>query len=304
MVTVRSRAARATSFIHPALLGFLVLAGNLACSPEEPVIPQEPPEDSRFIRFVEDDPAEDRLETAIVAYARKGGPRVDLVAAVHLADPAYYRTLDERFAGYDRVLYELIAEEGAVPGTKARDREDDSLLSLFQRGLCRSMDLVFQLDGIDYRRENFVHADLTPREFARIWKEKGESIWKIIFRVLAVQMEALAEGKTGAFTPEAVLAAMASADRTAGMKRLLAREFENVETLIAGLEPDGTESVILGARNRACIEVLEEVIDDGHKRIAIFYGGAHMPDFEKRLMQGLGFTRLDEEWIPAWTIRK
>ncbi len=59
------------------------------------------------------------MQTAVVRYTNKAAAgkdpvQVDLIGAVHIADPAYYEKLNERFKHYDVLLYELVAPEGTV----------------------------------------------------------------------------------------------------------------------------------------------------------------------------------------------
>ena len=56
-------------------------------------------------------------------------------------------------------------------------------------------------------------------------------------------------------------------------------------------------------RNKACLEVLKQQLKAGKKNIAIFYGAAHMPDFDKRLKEELGVKRTTNEWIDAWSLK-
>ncbi len=44
---------------------------------------------------------------------------------------------------------------------------------------------------------------------------------------------------------------------------------------------------------------LADQINAGTKKMAIFYGAAHMPDFEERLT-AMGFERGETEWFRAW----
>jgi hypothetical protein len=65
---------------------------------------------------------------------------------------------------------------------------------------------------------------------------------------------------------------------------------------------DGPQgSVILTERNKAAIAVLENMLDDEKKDIAIFYGAAHMPDLAKRL-ESMGFKPVATEWRMAWDL--
>lgn len=64
------------------------------------------------------------------------------------------------------------------------------------------------------------------------------------------------------------------------------------------------KSVIIGERNRVAIETLQKAIDDGHKRIAVLYGGGHMPDLGRRLREEFNLVPSRVQWITAWSIRK
>ena len=79
---------------------------------------------------------------------------------------------------------------------------------------------------------------------------------------------------------------------------------EGMEDIMAGFEGDG-ESVIVGERNKVAIEVLKKEMKLGRKKLGIFYGAAHMPDMEERLVKELGFAQVGKErWLIAWDIRK
>src|SRR5690606_34846166 len=42
--------------------------------------------------------------------------------------------------------------------------------------MAKLLGLTGQMDSIDYRRENFVHGDITLSDFKRLQSEKGESV--------------------------------------------------------------------------------------------------------------------------------
>jgi hypothetical protein len=67
-----------------------------------------------------------------------------------------------------------------------------------------------------------------------------------------------------------------------------------------GLDGPGG-SVILTERNKAAVRVLENVLKDGKRDIAIFYGAAHMPDLAERL-KTMGFKPVATEWRMAWDL--
>lgn len=73
-----------------------------------------------------------------------------------------------------------------------------------------------------------------------------------------------------------------------------------MEKLITGIEANGGTSII-GERNRHALEVMDTEMKAGKKRLAIFYGAAHLPDMEERLLKR-GFKLHKTEWIKAWDI--
>jgi hypothetical protein len=281
--------------------------------------PQTTPQDqsadtSNFIRFVDEGDGEGRLDTAIVTYVGPKRQRVDLVAAVHVADRVYYERLQKDFAAYDALLYEMVKPKDVQPEFKNKQRQ--GLLSYFQRQLKNTLDLEFQLDGIDYMQPNFVHADLDVQTFRKLSKDRGESIVALLLKTMAEhqRQQRKAKNKDGGESDKAVpplnifhlIAAFMSKDSSRMLKHLFARQLHGVEKALAGLNEghDGKGSVILTERNKKCMEVLKERLEKGDKRLGIFYGGAHMPDLETRLRAELGFKKLEQRWLTAWDIKK
>ena len=98
--------------------------------------------------------------------------------------------------------------------------------------------------------------------------------------------------------------AFISEDPARSLKYLFAQQMEGMEYLMAGFEEDG-ESVIVGERNKVAIEVPKKEMKLGRKKLGIFYGAAHMPDMEKRLVKELHFIQVGKgRWLIAWDIRK
>jgi hypothetical protein len=275
----------------------------------DPADPDKPakPAVSEFLRFVEDGEYGGRLETAVATYVDPAGRRVDLIGAVHVAEPEYFEMLQTLFASYDALLFEMIA-----PSEDYRPRQGehgDNILSNFQRNFCNLLGLEFQLDGVNYNQPNFVHADLTAGEFRRIWRERGETPLTMFFRIMMAQFEAMGDGMGQSMTGDAMIDAFRSADSASRLKLLFAREMQHVETMFARLDPIGSDgehegkgSMIIGERNKAAIRALEEQLEAGQKRLGIFYGAAHMPDMEIRLKRDLGFELKRHTWVTAWEI--
>lgn len=63
------------------------------------------------------------------------------------------------------------------------------------------------------------------------------------------------------------------------------------------------KSVIIGERNRVATEALRRAIDSGSNKIAVLYGGGHMPDLGRRLREEFNMVPSKVHWITAWAIR-
>jgi hypothetical protein len=72
--------------------------------------------------------------------------------------------------------------------------------------------------------------------------------------------------------------------------------------LESGLGPT-LGQLLISDRNQAATEVLQQQLADGKSRIGIFYGAAHMPDFEKRLVNELGMRKTEQAWVQAWDLK-
>lgn len=246
------------------------------------------------------------METSIARYvpadATKKGPIVDLISAVHVGEKAYYKALDKAFENYDVVLYELVAPEGTRVPKGGGERR--GVVSGIQGGMKDILDLEFQLEQVDYTKKNFIHADMSPDQFSKAMKDRGESMTSMIFKMMgasmAMQSEMQAKGQGGA-EMEMLLALFDPNNRALKLKRAMAVQFENMDNLSLMFGgPDG--STIIEGRNVAALEVLKKQIADGKLKIGIFYGGGHMPDMEKRLLKDFGLKFDKEEWLEAWSM--
>jgi hypothetical protein len=86
------------------------------------------------------------------------------------------------------------------------------------------------------------------------------------------------------------------------LKRILAEQFESSEGSFAALEgPKG--STLIAGRNKVALEVLRKEIAAGKKKIAIFYGAAHMPDFEAKLRDEFDMSPVSTRWLAAWNLK-
>ncbi|MCD7459980.1 hypothetical protein HAX54_042475 [Datura stramonium] len=212
-----------------------------------------------------------------------------------------------------------------------------NIIGFIQRQMARFLTLDFQLDCLDYEGDNWYHADLDFETFKLLQLERGESFFtfardmtlrstkalvqptipedlgpwrsKLLWasRVLPMPLVGLliiggvctdVKSQPSEY-PE--LEALSRLDFGAAMKVFLAKRLTSEFTQItADVE---AKSVIIGERNKAALEALQRAMNEGHNKIAILYGGGHMPDLGRRLREEFELVPSEVQWITAWSIR-
>jgi hypothetical protein len=294
-------------YIHRLWLGVsCLLVAALAFAEDAKEAASAPPKKqvdaSNFIRVRRDEKKNPlAMETAIVRYvpAEKSRkyPTVDLVAAIHIGEKKYYEELNKTFENYDVVLYELVAPLGTrVPKGGGKS---DSMVSKVQKFMKNTLELDFQLENIDYTKPNFVHADMSAQDIAKSMSDKGETWFTIFVKMMSASMaqQAKSDGDDGSAE---LLFAMFSKNRPLALKRAFANQMDANDALSA-LE-GAVGSTLISGRNKIALDVLRKQIDAGKRKIAIFYGGGHMPDMDKRLREDFGLISGDTRWLTAWDL--
>ena len=258
---------------------------------------------SDYLRISEDAAGEPAaLQTSIVGFESAEGDarnlRIDLIGAIHMADASYYTTLNETFSNYDAMLYELVAPEGARP---QQNSQPGNLISFTQTGLADLLGLTFQLNGIDYTKTNFVHADLTPQEMERNMSERQESFLSYMSRFFTAAMQGDVPEPSRPAGGPGLFELLFSPDRERLIKIEFAHSLLDVEWFSEVIEGD-QGSTLIGARNARAFDVLTERIEQGDQHIAIFYGVGHMPDLASRIEIELDLERAEVSWIDAWNL--
>lgn len=324
--------------MKPFLPSLFILQAAFLASAQTPASPEPAPSApakpaSEYLRFVEAPRTEvprtdvpgspgpaspataepDRLQTAVTRF-EKDGTTVDLVGVVHLADTAYFKTLNERLKTYDAVLYEMVGGPhrpdkvttgGEAPPADGEVAEEVGSVRQLQQLAKAFFGLDYQLDAIDYTAPNFVHADVDWREMETLMKARNETLMTLFTRAMSLPEDAALPGiPADDDAAEAMMRRLFNAVITgdsAGLKRTLAPFLSEAENLIAQLEgEDGT--VLVRERNRVVLEKFAELRRErGPGTYAIFYGAGHMPDFEQRLLDE-GFAKGETSWLDAWTI--
>jgi pheromone shutdown protein TraB len=315
------------SFLLPLAFLTLSLVGQDAPSPAPKPSTEDPAAKralapSDFIRYQEEG-AEARLETAVKSYTNPDGVTVDLVGVVHIADLAYYETLNKLLADYDAVLYELVGDPAALQELKKGEGKEDgeadtdaksskaaaaaNPLRAMQKMVGQLLRLTFQLDHIDYTKPNFVHADLSAEEFSKLQAAKGENIMTLLSRAMKMGNE----GKLGIDEKDAnldlgqIFAALNGKGGSDALKIIMAKVFDKAESMVESFEgPDAEKgSVLLTERNKAVNVKLIQSIKAGKKKLSIFFGAGHLPGLET-LIKAQGFKQTKETWLTAWAMKK
>lgn len=262
-------------------------------------------EGEKYLRISKSDEGKSlAMQTAIVRYVGQPNTKyadriVDLVGVVHIGEGSYYADLGERLSTYDTVLYELVAPDG----TRIRPEDLEgrrSLLSSMQSGMKDMLNLQYQLEKIDYMSTNFRHADMSPDEFTQDLERRGDSIWKMVARMMGAGLasQSASGGDAG------ILFALFSDDRSKRMKQVMARQLIDMETVTAGMDDENGENTLIKGRNVKAFKILREELDAGKKEVAVFYGAGHLIDMAQRLENDFEMSATETTWLDAWDLTR
>ena len=270
-------------------------------------VPFKKTKSQEFIRLRKDEEGKPvALETAIVRYvpaSGEGGVTLDLIGAVHVGDKKYYENLNKRFEQYDAMLFELVAEKGTKIPKGGKPGGDMLPVELMKNFLL----LESQLVHVDYTKKNFVHADLSPKEMKEAMRKRGETGVTLTLGIIrdilkeANRMEQQ-QAANAVELPELTISDLIF--RSSGavkMKRFLAAQLSSTQAM--GAMGETLNTLLIADRNKAALKVFQTEMAKGKKKMALFYGAAHMPDFEQRLLADYGLKRDKVEWVPAWDLR-
>lgn len=246
-----------------------------------------------YVRFATGDgPQDAALQTAKATFRH---PTLDLeitlYGVVHIADADYYAKVQRDLDSYDVVLY-----EGVAPGSTEPTEEDKSLGDM-QKIMGEMLGLTFQKDGIDYTRKNLVHADMNMDQLKEAMggssiNPLGQVMGEDQLKSMAPMMKMF--GQVGKML-------MQSNPRMQDQfKLMMGKQLATAD--LSKAMPEKMSNAILIERNKVVMDVLEKQLTKTKQgTIAIFYGAAHNPDFEERLV-ALGYTKTSKSWMSAWQI--
>ena len=267
---------------------------------------KEKAERPSFLRIKKSEKGDpESLQVAIARYSfdegEFKGAYVDLIGAVHVGTKEYYQELNNRFKTYDALLYELVADPSANKPDKRADRGGFNPLGALQKGMKDVLELKFQLDEVDYSPANFVHADISGEDFLEDMKQRGDSFVGMFARMMGAGLAAQ-NSKRGS-TQQAEMIAAALAKDTIKLRRVMAEQFESMDSQMAGMADKNGKSTLLTERNTKAFQVMEKEIKAGKKKLAIFYGAGHLLDMHQRLLRDYKTTQTKLEWLDAWPLK-
>jgi hypothetical protein len=259
------------------------------------------PQPGVYFRHHVDDTTEG-LDVAVThLVSSTGGPRIDLVGVIHVADPDYYAAIQKLLDREALVLYEAVKPKEQTNLEFEEDESENPLRKLHQ-SFARWFGLKFQLEMIDYDRPHFIHADMSAEQFNAEMRGPEPEPGEEPVKPEPTQLETVLKQF------EAMLPMMDQMFATPGpmrdnVKKMMARMLggANAEKMLGAMMPDLSE-LILEKRNKVVVEILKEHLEETEGPIAIFYGAAHMRDLEKRITEELGYRRAGARWLRAWDL--
>lgn len=265
--------------------------------------------DTTFLRVTRQGKKPISLDIANTTYVSESGVQVDLIGAVHIGEKGYYDQLNNLFDRYDVVLYELVAPEGTVIPKGGKREGPGNPLSFMQESMQSLLGLESQLVQIDYTKKHFVRADMTPAQIGARMKERGDTPFTVALSAFADILREQNKLNEQADASQSQANAMEEFGlfellrEPVKMKQMMAAQFVATGSLDQSLGKTLNQLLIID-RNAEALKGLNRQIAAGKKKIGIFYGAAHMPDFEKHLIADLGFRKTEQTWLLAWDLQR
>jgi len=301
------------AFLPLALLALLV-AG---CTPTV-IDPRVPLKIEPVMKTVQTDEGtyELRLASRTLAPLSGQGPKVRLVAAIHIADREYYRQVQRILDGDTITLFEGVSNKKDDFKKQGPVRRPEALYTK----MADALGLISQYEGIDYRREHFHNADLTQGEMlARL---RGETLTTPkpegpdqVLGAPAKQAEAKYQALTEVMNGGGLTGVMANI----GLAFIKHNPRLRATMLlgIIGTDPTASEQamakqlggesgrriarLIVEERNQEAVSGLRRFIGQrkAGETIALFYGAAHLEGIEDALVRRFGYVPESTEWLVA-----
>jgi hypothetical protein len=301
------------AFLPLALLALL----TAGCTPTA-IDPRVPLKIEPVMKTVQTDEGtyELRLASRTLAPLSGQGPKVRLVAAIHIADREYYRQVQRILDGDTITLFEGVSNKKDDFKKQGPVRRPEALYTK----MADALGLISQYEGIGYRREHFHNADLTQGEMlARL---RGETLTTPkpegpdqVLGAPAKQAEAKYQALTEVMNGGGLTGVMANI----GLAFIKHNPRLRATMLlgIIGTDPTASEQamakqlggesgrriarLIVEERNQEAVSGLRRFIGQrkAGETIALFYGAAHLEGIEDALVRRFGYVPESTEWLVA-----
>lgn len=301
------------AFLPLALLALL----TAGCTPTA-IDPRVPLKIEPVMKTVQTDEGtyELRLASRTLAPLSGQGPKVRLVAAIHIADREYYRQVQRILDGDTITLFEGVSNKKDDFKKQGPVRRPEALYTK----MADALGLISQYEGIDYRREHFHNADLTQGEMlARL---RGETLTTPkpegpdqVLGAPAKQAEAKYQALTEVMNGGGLTGVMANI----GLAFIKHNPRLRATMLLGIIGTDSTASeqamakqlggesgrriarLIVEERNQEAVSGLRRFIGQrkAGETIALFYGAAHLEGIEDALVRRFGYVPESTEWLVA-----
>ena len=181
-----------------------------------------------------------------------------------------------------------------------------------QNTMAESLGLAFQLTSIDYSAERFQNSDLTIEELQQLIAKESSATGRPSRTATEFQkLLAMMEGDgLAALVMHAGLRLIGSSPKLRALARLMMIEtlgrFSGNLSEFEGLPPEWQRlvQILIDSRNDAVLRDLQSQFGkrNSPKSISIFYGAAHMDNFERRLTSDLNYRPGKVVWFPAFSV--
>lgn len=257
-----------------------------------------------YVRTVQSAADTFTAQTASRLFRRAGSPDIELVGAIHIGEPSYYSSLQQRLNRVDLVLYEQVTDQKNVTMDRAAILRAKTNSAYYR--LASAMGLTTQSHAMDVQQRHFRRCDMTfSQMMARLEQE-------------AQGGNTAGEAADGAKKELATLHWILSGGsrivngiiRFASMHQGFCERMR-FQLVAKGADSDGPASLhprlhqlILQDRNAFVLSELEKVLrEEKHRSIAIFYGAAHLPGMEEHLLN-MGYRAASaREWTDVLVSR-
>ncbi len=298
------------------LFALAICTGSLSAEPIAPgqvVSPQ-----SQFMQIETVDGNRYLQMAAVIYEIPKYKARVTLYAAVHIADPQFYKDLQDRFSQYDAVLMEGIGASdkygesrtplampfAALVTQVGQERASIEEMHDLYDAMATGLGLTGQMEAVELGKKNFVFPDMSYSELEKHLDEAGvdylmpeeQFIRPVIPMLQKFTTGIKSGGKRSPVMGNIIKNLMAEMILRMDMDAALAGEDE------AAVKRREYFRIILEERNRMVIESIAGELQKGKKNIAVFYGAMHLPGIQAGLVKDFGARETAKTWINAWKL--